>query len=132
MENCIFLSKKEIDKILAAKPVQGKRMLMAIAEGRPFGILEDTEVSNEAEVHKLEGDLWHCLEGEVEFVCGGELVDSWVRESSGGNELGGKDIKGGTSMVLKNGDWLWIPAGEPHMHKTSGTARLVIIKIPKK
>ena len=35
-------------------------------------------------------------------------------------------------MILKQGDWLWIPAGEPHQHSATGTARLVIIKIPSK
>lgn len=138
MKDCVLITKKNIDEVLAQKPSSGKHHLEPIKSlflsGKlPFGIMEDHEVGEtEAEVHKLEGDLWHSLEGEAEFIYGGELVDPWVREGSNGNELGGKDIKNGTKVILKPGDWLWIPAGQPHSHKASGTARLVIIKIPEK
>jgi uncharacterized RmlC-like cupin family protein len=58
---------------------------------------------------------------------------SLVIEYSGidDREWKAKEIKGGTEVVMKPGDWLWIPAGEPHQHKTSTKARLVIIKVPK-
>lgn len=102
--------------------------------GTPVAVLEDKEILNDAEVHKTEGDLWLCLEGEVTFICGGELVDPRFSKDKDGkdkvNELRAKEINGGAEIVLKPGDWLWIPPGEPHLHKTSGTARLVIIKIP--
>ena len=141
MENCILVKKEEIDKTLANKPIQGKRVLEPISslasnEGLPFNILEDHEITNnEAEVHKQEGDLWCCLEGEVEFTYGGELVNSEFRKNPDGsdntNELKGSGIKDGTKSILKQGDWLWIPPGQPHLHNTSKTARLIIIKIPK-
>ena len=95
--------------------------------------MEDHEVSEaEAEVHKHEADLWIGLEGKAEFIYGGELVEPWIREGTHSNELGGEDIKGGTKVVLKAGDILYIPAGQPHMHTSSKTARMLIIKIPER
>lgn len=130
----VILRKEEIDKTLATGSFQGKRLLeplksFAVATGFPVKILEDREVVNEAEVHENDGDLWQCLEGEVTFVCGGELVDKEIVKNG---EWKAREINGGTEIVLKPGDWLWIPAGEPHQHKTSSVARLVIIKIPTK
>ena len=129
-----LFKKEEVDKVLAMAPEIGKRMLFKSSDN-PVGILEDKDVVNDAEVHKTEGDLWLCLEGEVTFICGGELVDPWFSKDKDGkdklNELKAKEIKGGTEMTLKPGDWLWIPVGEPHQHKTFGTTRLAIIKIPK-
>ena len=126
-----------IKKALAAKPSIGKRLLKPLARlmllGKiPFGIVEDFKIQEtEAEAHKIEGDLWLCLEGKAEFICGGQLVRPWVRKGSRGNELAGKDIRGGKRIILKSGDWLWIPPGEPHLHWAK-LARLVIVKVPQK
>lgn len=148
---CVFIDRREIDATLAApaasgKPgtangvgVPGKRLLeplktIAAANGLPLNILEDREVANEAEVHRHEGDLWGCLEGEVTFSYGGVLVGAQMRTRSDGAvnelEIKARDISGGTEAVLKPGDWLWIPAGQPHAHRAAKTARLFIIKIP--
>ena len=136
----ILIKKEQIDKTLANVPVRGKRMLEVKTLSKeiafPYGILEDYEVSdNEAEVHKFEADLWICLEGNPIFTYGGELVNSWVKENKDGtkneNELKAKEISGGETVILKPGDVLWIPAGESHQHQCpTGTARMVIIKIP--
>ena len=112
MNSFIHIPKSVINESLAQAPVAGKRQLeplMAIAKagGVPLNILEDHQITNnEAEVHTEEADLWLCLEGEITFICDD------------------------TDVLLKPGDWLWIPTGVPHQHNTSGTARLVIIKIP--
>ena len=138
LQPCAVVRKEEIDQTLAASPAAGKRLLeplksRAAAEKLPINILEDKEVSNEAEVHRHEGDLWHCIEGEVVFVYGGEMVSPWAKQLADGGvddrEIKAKEISGGTEVTLHPGDWLWIPAGQPHLHKTDGTARLVIIKI---
>ncbi len=135
------LKKEEIEKILSSTaPSQGKSMLeplktLALEQSLPFKILEDHETVNEAEIHRLEGDLWCSFEGEVTFTYGGELVEPRVKVRKDGttdeNELLAKEIFGGTEVVLKPGDWLWIPAGTAHQHSCAGTARLMIIKIPK-
>ena len=40
-----------------------------------------------------------------------------------------QDMAGGEKRKLSKGDILWIPAGLPHVHNTSTTARMFIIKI---
>ena len=135
MSDCVLFRKGELDKILTAPPKQGKKMLFGVSQKFPLGILEDHEIlDNEAEIHKKEGDLWLCLEGEATFIYGGELIESRAKKNADGttdeNELKAKEIRGGAEAVLYPGDWLWIPAGEPHQHRCSGTVRLAIIKIP--
>lgn len=146
LKPCAFVSRREIDATLAAPAAPGKRLLeplrsIALMNGLPLNILEDKEIANEVEVHRHEGDLWGCLEGEVTFVYGGELVEPWAKkladarlpDGQGGTddrEIKAKSIRGGTEVTLTAGDWLWIPAGQPHAHRTDTTARLYIIKIP--
>ncbi|MBI3020095.1 MAG: cupin domain-containing protein [Parcubacteria group bacterium] len=139
-QKSFVVRKADIAKTLKTKPVDGKRLLeplkaIAAAHALPFNVLEDKNVSNDAEVHKHEGDLWYCLSGEVTFIHGGEMVAPWVSKKPDGllneNELKAKEIRGGTEVTLAPGDWLWIPAGVPHSHSAKGTARLVIVKIPK-
>lgn len=141
LQPCAFVPAALIDSTLKSLPQQGKRLLeplrsFAAAHGLPFNVLEDMDVSNEAEVHRHEADLWCCLQGEVTFVYGGEMVNSWAKQLPDGGtddrEIKAKEIRGGTEVRLRDGDWLWIPAGQPHQHKASGIARLVIIKIPAK
>ena len=134
----MLIRKQMIVKALKQKPVQGKRHLepfkkWMLAKKLPFSILEDSEVPGaEPELHKHEGDLWCCLEGTVKFVIGGKIVKPFVRKGYNGNEMGGEKIVGGKAIFLKPGDWLWIPPTHPHMHTCSETARMIIIKIPKK
>jgi len=81
-------------------------------------------------------DLWYCIRGEVTFIFGGELVNPEAKKNADGKtdkrELSADTIKGGEETILRPGDWLYIPAGQPHQHRASGTAYLMIIKIPKK
>lgn len=141
LQPCVFVQKSNIDETLAQTPAQGKRLLeplkaLAAEQKLPLNILEDKEVSNEAEVHRHEGDLWYCLEGEATFVYGGEMVAPWAKQLPDGGtddrEIKAKKIADGTEAVMHAGDWLWIPAGQPHSHRTEKTARLAIIKIPAK
>ncbi len=136
----VHIIKAQIDETLAAAPLQGKHLVeplksIAAQTGFPLKVLEDVAVVNEAEIHKTEGDLWQCVEGEVEFICGGELVDPrFVKRADGSDntdELKAAEIRGGVKTILRPGDWLWIPPGEPHVHSCAGVARLLIVKIPR-
>lgn len=129
-----------IKRALDTTPAQGKRSLepiktLAAQNNLPIQILEDKEIKNDAEIHMKEGDLWCCLQGEVRFICGGELVDPWFKKNANGgedkNEIKAKEIRGGSEVILKKGDWLWIPPGEAHQHICLSLARLAIIKIPQ-
>ena len=137
----VLIRKQVVEETLAQAPVQGKKLLeplnaLAKEKRLPINILEDDHVDhNEAEIHHHEDNLWYCLEGEVNFVYGGEMIDPWFKKLPDGTEdkreVKANEMKDGTREVLKPGDWLWIPAGVPHQHTCSGTARMVIIKIPK-
>ena len=136
----LLIRKEDIREALASRPVQGKNFLEPVKSLQalhqlPFNLLEDTAVVNNVEVHKYEGDLWLCLEGEVTFLCGGALVEPYVRMKSDGTpderELRAKGLYDAKEIVLHQGDWLWIPPGEPHQHRSeNGTARLMIVKVP--
>ncbi len=139
MNPCTYIPKSMIDETLATIPQQGKRLLEPLKLFSkehiiPMNILEDKEITNDAEIHMHEGDLWHCIEGEVIFIYGGELVEPWVQKNPDGtenqNELKAKTIRNGEETTLHKGDWLWIPAGQPHQHICKTLARLLIIKIP--
>ena len=142
MNKEVFVSGNQINETLAIKPVTGKKNLepflsFAKENKLPFSILEDYQVlESNAEVHTKEADLWLCLEGEVTFICGGELVEPWFNKLPDGSdnqdEIRSKQINNGEISILHGGDWLWIPAGVPHKHTALNIARLVIIKIPVK
>lgn len=130
-----FLSKDQITGWLKTAPVKGKHLLEPSRDfsektGFPVKILEDCEVTSGGEIHEFEGDLWFGLEGEVDFICGGELEDPEKHPTKTG-EWRGSGIKGGTKVILKPGDWLWIPPGEAHLHSSKSAARMIIVKIPK-
>ncbi len=138
LQPSVFIPKSKISDTLSSPALPGKRLLeplktLALGSGLPINILEDQAISNEAEVHRHEGDLWQCLEGEVTFVHGGKMVSPWVKKLPDGGvddrEIKAGEIEGGIEVTLKPGDWLWIPAGQPHLHRAEGTARLFIIKI---
>lgn len=133
------LRRIQIDEMLLLPPQPGKRLLeplrsLSAREKIPFNILEDHEIVNSPEIHRHEGDLWHCLQGEAVFTYGGELFGMRILERSDGSrddrEIQGSGIKDGSEVTLYPGDWLWIPPGQPHAHRTKSTTRLVIIKIP--
>lgn len=132
-----LIKKETLDEAFKAKPVPGKHLLEPFksqfwANDIRIGVMEGYKVTEtESEIHKKDADWWYCLEGEAEFICDGELTDSFVREGSNGDELGGKGIANGKKIILRVGDQLWIPAGEAHMWKAE-MARMIIVKVPEK
>lgn len=134
-----FIPKSKLDETLAVAPKQGKRLLepwKSLAVGTPINILEDHEITNNVvELHRHEADLWICLEGEVTFQTGGAMPGIYVKKNTDGTtddrEWKSEKIEGAETHVLKAGDVLFIPAGVPHVHNTSKTARLYIIKVPQ-
>ena len=138
---CVFIPKSVTDETLAVAPTPGKRLLepfKSASGSSAIYILEDCEIDNEFEVHRHEADLWICLEGEVEFEVGGELVEPWAKKLPDGKE-DTREIKakpgsaqGTIKYTLHAGDVLLVPAGQPHTHRTKTHARLYVTKIPQK
>ena len=136
MKNWQFIDAKFIREAMAKEPVDGKHQLEPLSslskgKGISFNILEDHNfLEGQPEVHRHEGDLWIGLEGEMNFIVGGEMVEPYAKEGND-NEIKAKSISGGEEVVLKMGDVLWIPAGVPHMH-IAKHGRAYIIKIPER
>lgn len=144
MNRALYIPKRVIDEALVSIPAQGKHHVASFTKfaekhGLPEGamrILEDHAVDNHIfEVHAHEADLWFCFEGRVTFICGGELVNPDLKKRDDGaideRERRSENVAGETNeIILSEGDWLYIPPGVPHRHRSGGTARLAIIKIP--
>ena len=67
--------------------------------------------SGQAEVHQSWNDNIFMQAGEASFVVGGVAEDAQEREPG---ELRGSSIRGGNSIVMHKGDYLFVPAGLPH------------------
>ncbi|MEK7169833.1 MAG: hypothetical protein AAB767_00925 [Patescibacteria group bacterium] len=129
-----------IQEMLCAPSKQGKRQLEPFSSEMkarvvPLAIVEDTDVSDsKAEVHTKAADLWYCLAGEATFTVGGTLTQKEARKRPDGSvdttEWRGTGITGGEDILVKKGNWLYIPAGEAHVHRATGTARFIIVKVP--
>lgn len=138
-QNSFLLSKKDVEATLVSQPLSGKNLLeplksIAQVQSLPFNIIELTEHTNKVEVHNILNDLWFCMEGEVRFLCGGTMQEPHTRVRSDGTldetEIRAKSLDDAQEIMVRQGDWFWIPAGMPHQHITEKTARLMIIKIP--
>jgi mannose-6-phosphate isomerase-like protein (cupin superfamily) len=64
-----------------------------------------------AEIHENWSDHIFIQEGEASFIIGGTVPDAKVREPG---EKRGTAITGGRTMVVRAGDYLFIPPGTPH------------------
>jgi len=71
-----------------------------------------TDKGNEPEVHTYRTHYIHVLAGESVLTYGGTVTNA--RESAPG-QIRGDGISGGTSITVRAGDFLQIPAGMPHL-----------------
>jgi len=124
---------------LSVEIIEGKTLLdpfttIAKEAGTNIALLEITDVESRAEVHRDNIDFFYCLEGEVEFVTGGALVEPFLRQRDDGTEndleIRAPKIDGGEVHILKKGDMIWIPNGLPHSNRSKTSGRLMVIKIP--
>lgn len=141
MSSYFVVKKETVVQTLATPPISGGGFLEpftteAIKNSFPMKILEDVCQTRDAEIHLHESDLWICLEGTANFVCGGHLANPQFRQlpnnTENKNELYASEIVGGDKVVLEAGEYLYIPAGVPHQHGSTGVVRLGIIKIAAK
>lgn len=138
MEECILIPVNIVEESLNQEPVVGKSSLEPLRtfckEKRiPLRAVADFQSVSRAEWHKHHHDLWHCFEGEGVFICGGEMINPAFKLDSKGqtdkNELEADGIVGGREYPIKAGEWLWIPAGVPHLHQSKGGARYFVVKM---
>jgi mannose-6-phosphate isomerase-like protein (cupin superfamily) len=82
----------------------------------------------EVEIHAHWTDYMAIQQGEAEFTSGGTATGTRV---TGDGELRGGTITGGTTVTLRSGDFVMVPAGEPHltMIKPGTPFRAIVFKI---
>jgi mannose-6-phosphate isomerase-like protein (cupin superfamily) len=82
----------------------------------------------EVEVHEHWIDYMAIQQGEAEFTFGGTATG--MRDSGPGEKRGGT-ITGGTVVTIKPGDFLVVPAGQPHltMIKPGSNFRAIVFKV---
>ncbi len=85
------------------------------------------ETDGVAEIHTLDTDLIHMLEGSATFTTGGTVPDAKPTEP---NELRGSTIVGGESRRVAKGDVIVVPAGVPHMFTSvQGPLNYYVVKV---
>ena len=82
----------------------------------------------EVEVHEHWIDYMAIQQGEAEFTFGGTAAG--MRDTGPGEKRGGT-LTGGTVVTIKPGDFIVVPAGQPHltMVKSGSNFRAIIIKV---
>ena len=81
----------------------------------------------EAELHSLDRDIFHVLEGSASFVTGGTLVGS---RETGPGETRATSIDGGVTQTLQAGDVITIPKGVSHWFKAvDGKVKYFVVKV---
>lgn len=69
------------------------------------------ETAGQVEVHNLDTDVIHVLEGGATLVTGGKVVGGKVVAPE---EIRGSDVQGGETRHIAKGDVIIVPKGTPH------------------
>ena len=98
----------------------------------PYNVnMELRKMGQAASVHETEAELFYVIDGAGTLVTGGKLTEE--RRTNTEN-LSGTGIEGGVTKRVSKGDWILVPAGEPHQFpavEASGL-RLMSLHLPKK
>jgi quercetin dioxygenase-like cupin family protein len=80
-----------------------------------------------AEVHTLDADIIHVLDGTATFVTGGTVENG---KSTSPGEIRGTAIRNGEERRIMKGDVLIVPAGTPHWFKdVPGPLDYYVVKV---
>jgi quercetin dioxygenase-like cupin family protein len=107
-----YLPSKEVEA-LTDKPGPGAKTAFPVDhENYYVEYAQRNDKGNEPEVHSDWTHYIHVLSGEATLTYGGTVSNA--RETSPG-QIRGDGITGGSSMTVKTGDFVQIPAGMPHL-----------------
>jgi glc operon protein GlcG len=88
---------------------------MPLLENSKFKVHASRRVApGVAELHTRDTDIIHVLEGSATLVTGGTAVEPKIIAP---DEIRGKEIQGGDSRRIGQGDVIIIPNGVPHWFK---------------
>lgn len=104
------------------------RVLLGAEDGRNYMVhASHRDGPGMAEVHTLDADIIHVLEGSATFVTGG-TVENGTPTAPG--EIRGTAIRNGEERRISKGDVLIVPAGTPHWFKeVSGPLNYYVVKV---
>ena len=120
-----YLSAKEVEA-LTDKPGPGAKTAFPVDhEDYDVEYAQRNDKGNEPEVHAYRTHYIHVISGESALTYGGTVTNA--RETAPG-QIRGDAITGGTTMTVRAGDFLQIPAGLPHLFevKPGGKFRYVV------
>src|SRR3954471_346630 len=85
--------------------------------------------AGQVEIHDHETDIFYITDGEAMFVTGGTIVGA---KQTAPGQTRGTDLHGGSTVRLKKGDVVTIPAGVPHWFKdVSPSISYLTVKVIK-
>ena len=114
-----FLSAKDVDA-LTAKPGPGAHTAFPVDhENYYVEYASRSATGNVPEVHTHWTHYIHVIGGEATLTYGGTVSGA---KETGPGQIRGDAIVGGTSMTVRAGDFLQIPAGMPHLFVATGPA----------
>jgi quercetin dioxygenase-like cupin family protein len=112
-----FLSAKEVDA-LTNQPGPGAHTAFPVDhENYYVEYASRSDTGNVPEVHTHWTHYIQVLGGEATLVYGGTVTNA---KETGPGQIRGDAIVGGTSMTVRTGDFLQIPAGMPHQFTATG------------
>ena len=112
-----FLSAKEVDA-LTDRPGPGAKTAFPVDhENYYVEYATRSDTGNVPEVHVHWTHYIQVLSGEATLTYGGSVSNT---KETGPGQIRGDAIVGGTSMTVRAGDFLQIPAGMPHLFNITG------------
>jgi len=120
-----YLSAKDVEA-LTDKPGPGAKTSFTVDhENYNVEYAQRSDKGNEPEVHMHSTHYIQVLSGESRLTYGGTVTNA---KETGPGQVRGDGIQGGTTMTVRAGDFLQIPAGMPHLFEVGagGKFRYVV------
>lgn len=120
-----YLSAKDVEA-LTDKPGPGAKTAFPVDhENYYVEYAQRSDKGNEPEVHADWTHYIHVLSGEATLTYGGTVTGA---RESGPGQIRGDGISGGSTMTVRAGDFIQIPAGMPHLFNVNpgGKFRYVV------
>jgi quercetin dioxygenase-like cupin family protein len=115
-----YLSAKDVDA-LTDKPGAGAHTAFPVDhENYYVEYAQRSDQGNVPEVHTHWTHYIQVLSGEATLIYGGTVSNA---KETGPGQIRGDAIVGGTTMTVRAGDFLQIPAGMPHQFTATGAAK---------
>ena len=118
------------DKVAAALSGASRSIVGPLVATKDYTVSGIKRVSaGQVEIHDRETDIFYITDGEATFVTGGTIVGA---KQTAPGQTRGTDLHGGTTVRLRKGDVVTIPAGVPHWFKdVSPSISYLTVKVIK-